>query len=235
MALKAVIPEIGDRGFADKTAANRGDMRPFSNSFVPETEVMQRARSRGKEIGTYDTTPAVGSLLRYLTNLVGAHSIVEVGTGAGVSGLWIFQSLAHKGLLTSIDDEVENAKLAKQAFEEAGINAARYRLITGNSREVVGKLADSLYDIFILRSNSDLLENVENAYRSLRPGGILVIDRALLAGKVADPTQRDPETIAYKEVIKVIKESENWLPLLLPVGDGVLVATKVNSTVNSLG
>lgn len=223
-----MIPEIGDRGFADNLMANRGDMRPYANSFVPETEIMQRARARGVDIGTYDTTSAVGSLLRYLTHLIGAHSIVEVGTGAGVSGLWIFQTLAHKGMLTSIDDEVENAKLAKQAFDEAGINASRYRLITGNSREIVGKLADSLYDIFILRSNSDLLENVENAYRSLRPGGILVIDRALLAGKVADPTQRDPETISYKEVIKVVKESEHWIPMLLPVGDGVLVATKVS-------
>lgn len=223
-----MIPEIGDRGFADNLMANRGDMRPFANSFVPETEIMQRARARGVDIGTYDTTAAVGSLLRYLTNLIGAHSIVEVGTGAGVSGLWIFQTLAEKGMLTSIDDEVENAKLAKQAFDEAGINASRYRLITGNSREIVGKLADSLYDIFILRSNSDLLENVENAHRSLRPGGILIIDRALLAGKVADPTQRDPETISYKEVIKVVKESEHWIPMLLPVGDGVLVATKVS-------
>jgi predicted O-methyltransferase YrrM len=136
--------------------------------------------------------------------------------------------MSPKGLLTSIDDEVENAKLAKQAFEEAGVNASRFRLITGNSREIVGKLADSLYDIFIMRRSSDLLESVENAHRSLRPGGILVIDRALLSGKVADPTQRDPESIAYREVMKVIKESSDlWLPMLLPVGDGVLVATKV--------
>jgi predicted O-methyltransferase YrrM len=230
MDCRTVIPEIGDKAFTEKLLANRGDMKPYANSFVPETEIMQRARARGVDIGTYDTTPAVGSLLRYLTHLIGAHAIVEVGTGAGVSGLWIFQSLAQKGLLTSIDDEVENAKLAKQAFDEAGINASRYRLITGNSREIVGKLADSLYDIFVLRGSSDLLESIENAYRSLRPGGVLVIDRALLAGKVADPTQRDPETIAYKEAIKVIKESPNqWLPILLPVGDGVLIATKVET------
>ena len=223
-----VIPEIGDKAFSESILANRGDMKPFANSFIPELEVIQKARQRGAEIATYDTTPAVGSLLRYLTHLIGAHSIVEVGTGAGVSGLWIFQSLAQKGLLTSIDDEVENAKLAKQAFDDAGIAASRYRLITGNSREIVGKLADSLYDIFVLRRSTDLLESVEHAHRSLRPGGILVIDRALLAGKVADPTQRDSETIGYKEALKVIKESTNsWLPMLLPVGDGVLVATKV--------
>ena len=223
-----VIPGTGDKSNLERVFAERGDMRAYSNSFLPETEIIQRARQRGNEIGTYDTTPAVGSLLRYLTHLIGATSIVEIGTGAGVSGLWIFQAMTQKGLLTSIDDEVENAKLAKQAFDEAGISASRYRLITGNSREIVGKLADSLYDIFILRRNADLLESVENGYRSLRPGGILVIDRALLSGKVADPTQRDPESIGYREVIKVIKESqEHWLPMLLPVGDGVMVATKI--------
>lgn len=229
----SVIPGGSDRGASDKSMrerifADRGDMRAFANSFLPETEIMQRARQRGVEIGAYDTTPVVGSLLRYLTHLIGANSIVEIGTGAGVSGLWIFQALAPKGLLTSIDDEVENAKLAKQAFDEAGINSSRYRLITGNSREIVGKLADSLYDIFILRRNTDLLESVEQAHRSLRPGGVLVIDRALLSGKVADPTQRDPESVGYREIIKVIKESQDhWLPILLPVGDGVMVATKI--------
>lgn len=223
-----MIPGLGDKSNAERVFAERGDMRAYSNSFLPETEIIQRARQRGIEIGTYDTTPAVGSLLRYLTHLIGATSIVEIGTGAGVSGLWIFQAMTQKGLLTSIDDEVENAKLAKQAFDEAGISASRYRLITGNSREIVGKLADSLYDIFVLRRNADLLESVENAHRSLRPGGVLVIDRALLSGKVADPTQRDPESIGYREVLKVIKESQgHWLPMLLPVGDGVMVATKI--------
>ena len=208
--------------------SDRGEMSDFAYNYITETEIIQRARQRGVEIGTYETTPAVGSLLRYLTHLVGASSIVEVGTGSGVSGLWIIPSMIDKGLFTSIDDEVENARLAKQAFEEAGFAPSRYRLITGNSTEIVAKLADSLYDIFILRKSRDLFDNVESAYRSLRPGGVLVIDRALMGGKVTDPTQRDEETVAYRDVIKVIREArEQWLPMLLPVGDGVLVATKI--------
>jgi len=208
--------------------SDRGDMKAFANSFIPESEIMQRARQRGAEIGTYETTQSVGSMLRYLTNLIGASSIVEVGTGSGVSGLWIIPAMIEKGLFTSIDDEVENARLAKQAFEEATIPTSRYRLITGNSTEIVGKLADSLYDIFILRKSRDIFENVESAHRSLRPGGVLVIDRALMGGKVADPTQRDEETIAFRDAIKLIREArERWLPMLLPVGDGVLVATKI--------
>ena len=74
----------------------------------------------------------------------------------------------------------------------------------------------------------DIFENVENAHRSLRPGGVIVIDRALMGGKVADPTQRDEATVAYRDVIKVIREARDlWMPMLLPVGDGVLVATKI--------
>ncbi|NDF42123.1 MAG: hypothetical protein EB105_00685 [Actinobacteria bacterium] len=78
--------------------ADRGDMRAFANSYIPETEIMQRARQRGSEIGTYDTTPAVGSLLRYLAHLIGATSVVEVGTGAGVSGLWILPESSDEWL-----------------------------------------------------------------------------------------------------------------------------------------
>jgi predicted O-methyltransferase YrrM len=208
--------------------SDRGDMRAYANNYLPESEIIQRARQRGVEIGAYDTAPAVGSLLRYLTHLIGATSIVEVGTGSGVSGLWMIPAMSEKSLFTSIDDEVENARLAKQAFDEAGISPARYRLITGNSSEIVGKLADNLYDMFILRSGRDLYENVENAHRSLRPGGIMVIDRALVGGKVADPTQRDEETISFRDSIKLIREErKNWLPMLLPVGEGVLVVTKL--------
>ena len=57
---------------------------------------------------------------------------------------------------------------------------------------------------------------------------LLLLDQALLGGKVADPTQRDEATIARREVIKVVRESELWMPMLLPVGDGILVATKNN-------
>ena len=204
----------------------RGDMKSFSENFIAEDTATNRARARGVEIGCENTSPLVGSLLRYLTHLVGASSVVEVGTGSGVSALWIFKGLSPSGVLTSIDNEAEHSKVTRTALDEAGIASTRYRLIVGNSREVISKLADSLYDLFIIREFDDLLESVHHAYRSLRPGGMLVIDCALGGGKVPDPTQRDPLSIARREAIKAIKESELWVPMLLPLGDGVLVATK---------
>ena len=204
----------------------RGDMKSFSENFIAEDTVISRARARGVEVGSENTSPLVGSLLRYLTHLVGASSVVEVGTGSGVSALWIFKGLPSNGVLTSIDNEAEHAKITRTALDEAGIATTRYRLIVGNSREVISKLADSLYDLFIIREFDDLLESVHHAHRSLRPGGMLVIDSVLGGGKAPDPTQRDPLSIARREAIKAIKESESWVPMLLPLGDGVLVATK---------
>jgi predicted O-methyltransferase YrrM len=44
---------------------------------------------------------------------------------------------------------------------------------------------------------------------------------------VADPTQRDPESIARRDAIKVVKEDERWAASLIPIGAGVLVANKL--------
>jgi predicted O-methyltransferase YrrM len=68
---------------------------------------------------------------------------------------------------------------------------------------------------------------VQESYRLLKPSGLLVIDQALSGGKVADPTQRDPESIARRDGIKVIKEDERWAASVLPIGAGVLVANKL--------
>jgi predicted O-methyltransferase YrrM len=69
-------------------------------------------------------------------------------------------------------------------------------------------------------------EYVEEAARLLRPGGIMAIDNTLWHDKVADPAQRDAETIAIRTVVNSIRDDERWLASLLPVGDGLLVAVR---------
>ena len=64
------------------------------------------------------------------------------------------------------------------------------------------------------------------ALRLLKPGGVVVFDNALWHDRVADPAQRDAETVAIRELGKTVRESEDLLPLLVPMSDGVLVARK---------
>jgi len=206
---------------------NRGDMSAFAESFVREDIFMQQARTHGAELGIEDPSSAVGGLLKFVVATLGAQSIVEIGTGSGVSGLWIFASAPKEAVLTSIDVEREHAAIARSAFEESGISAQRFRLISGVVLEVVGKLADGNYDLVVIRPAADLMDLIHEAHRLLRPGGILFVDQVLSGGKVADPTQRDFESVSRRDGIRAVKEDSRWSSTLLPVGAGVLLATKL--------
>jgi predicted O-methyltransferase YrrM len=205
----------------------RGDMNAFAEGFAHEDYFMQLARKNGVEVGAVDPTPAVGNFLKFATQLTGAKSVVEIGTSSGVSGLWVLQGLSDDGVLTTIDVEREHSKIARTVFEEADIPSTKYRIITGNLIDVVGKLADNSYELIITRDALDLFEIVQESFRLLKSGGLLIIDQALSNGKVADSTQRDPESIARRDAIKVIKEDARWSSSVVPIGAGILVAHKL--------
>lgn len=201
----------------------------YCESFIPEGVALAHARARGEEIGTQDATPGVGAYLRHLAHMLSAQSVVEVGTGSGVGALWLLDGMIQSGTLTSIDDEMEHTTIAKMALSDAGIAQNRYRLITNPVVDVMTKLADRAYDLVILRHNpEDLSFAISESHRILRSGGVLVIDNFFGGGKVPDPAQRDPKTVALREAGKAIKaDTDNWVSSLIPVGDGLLLATKL--------
>ena len=206
---------------------NRGDMLAYAESYVAEDFYMQQARKNGAEVGAIDPTAAVGNLIKYLIKSAKSKSVVEIGTGSGVGGLWIFAGLNNDGVLTTIDTEREFSKIAKQIFQDAEISPTLYRIITGNLIEVVDKLADNNYDFVVARCSNELPDIVHAAARLLKVGGVFLIDAVMAGGKVADATQRDSESIARRDAIKLIQEDKRWNSTLLPIGAGVLVAHKL--------
>jgi predicted O-methyltransferase YrrM len=168
-----------------------------------------------------------GAALRVLAAAIGARSVVEVGTGAGVSGLYLLEGMADDGVLTTIDIEAEHQRAAKDAFAEAGVRPQRARLITGRALDVLPRLTDGAYDLVLVDADkTDVAAYLEQALRLLRPGGVLAVDNALWNGKVADPAQRDESTTAIREMGKHVRGNEHLVAALLPVGDGLLVAVK---------
>jgi predicted O-methyltransferase YrrM len=202
-------------------------MNAFAENYAHEDYFMQLARKNGEEVGVIDPSTAVGNFLKFATELIAAKSVVEIGTNSGVGSLWILQALANDGVLTTIDAEREHSKIAKMVFEEAGIPSTKYRIITGNLIDVVGKLADNSYELVITRDAMDLFEIIQESFRLLKPGGLLIIDQVLSNGKVADSTQRDPESIARRDAIKVVKEDSRWSSSVIPIGAGILLAHKL--------
>lgn len=203
-------------------------MHTYCEAFIPEDDVLVKARARGVEVGAKNISPGAGAFLHYLAHLISAQSVVEVGTGSGVGSIWLLRGMIESGTLTSIDSEVEHARISKMAFAEAEISPQRFRLITNPVMDVMSKLTDRAYDLVVLRNEpEDLSFAIDEAHRILRTGGVLAIDNFFGGGKVSDPAQRDPRTIALREAGKSIKlATSTWVSSLLGLGDGLLIATK---------
>jgi predicted O-methyltransferase YrrM len=194
---------------------------------ISEDAIVAAARERAVDAGAGAVTPAVGALLSVLARLSGGKAVVEVGTGAGVSGLWLLSGMREDGVLTTIDIEPEHQRIAKQAFSDARIGPSRTRLIAGRAQDVLTRLADESYDlVFIDAVPGDQAEFVVEGIRLLRSGGVIVVHRAALGGRAGDPSANDAEVAAVREAARLIAEDERLTPVLVPLGDGILVAAR---------
>lgn len=200
---------------------------PYAELFISESEHAAAARERADDLGCGAVSVATGAALAVLAASVGAKNAVEIGTGAGVSGLHLFEGMAEGGVLTSIDIESEYQRAARQAFADAGVGTTRARLINGRALEVLPRLTDGGYDLVLVDgAPQEYPRYVAEASRLLRVGGVLLVAHALAGDRVADPTQRDPETVAVRDAGRAIRDDETLTAALLPVADGLIAAVK---------
>ena len=199
----------------------------YAESFAVEDEIFAKARERAAELGCVPIGPAGGATLRVLATLTGAKAVVEVGTGAGVSGLRLLQGMAPDGVLTTVDVEGENQKAAREAFTEAGVPTTRFRMINGSAAEVLPRLTDGAYDlVFVDADKSAYPVYLDQAVRLLRPGGVVAFDNTLWHNRVADASATDHDTVILRGLVESVRDDDRLIATLLPVGDGLLVAAK---------
>jgi predicted O-methyltransferase YrrM len=171
-------------------------------------------------------TPATGQQLAFLATALGAKSIVEVGTGAGVSGLWLLSG-SKNSVLTTIDSEPEFQNAARESFKAAGIPATRMRVISGKASEVLANMAESAYDlVFVDIDPINIETTVAKALGLIRPGGVLAIAHSLWRDRVPNPTLRDDETSSLRAVMRNFLELEDYVSTVSMVGDGLLLVAK---------
>ena len=208
-------------------AADKAQSWAYSEEFIAEDEATALARARAEELGCTPVSPGVGAALRTLAAACGARSVAEVGTGTGVGALWLLGGMAPEGVLTTIDIEAEHQRAAREAFAAAGIRSTRTRPITGRALDVLPRLADAAYDMVVVDGEpTEAADYVEQAIRMLRTGGTLAVAGAMWQDRVADPARRDEATVAIRELGRQIRSDERLVSVLLPAGDGLLVAVK---------
>ncbi|WP_043630636.1 O-methyltransferase [Nonomuraea candida] len=200
----------------------------YAEQFHHEDEILHAARQRGLEMGATPILPGGGAALCFLATAVNAKSVVEIGTGCGVSGLWLLRGMRADGTLTSVDVEPEHQRMARLAFAEAGFSGGRVRLISGRALDVLPRLSDGGYDmVFADGAKQEYADYLAEAVRLLRVGGVVAFDNMLWHHRVADPAQRDSETVALREVGKLVQSDDRLRSVLMPLGDGLLAAIKI--------
>lgn len=194
----------------------------FSEEFVTENDSIARARAHSTELGIEAVTPAMGAQLAVMAAASAATRIIEIGTGIGVSGLWMLQGMPD-ATLTTIESEPEHLAQARTTFAEAGVSTTRVRLIAGRALEVLPRMNERSYDlVFVDADAAHVIDYVEHGLRLVRSGGTVVVAHALWRGRVADPTKRDDTTVGYRTLLKEIAGSSAVISALSPVGDGLL-------------
>lgn len=198
----------------------------YAEDLANEPKHIAAARRSAEELGVESVTPATGSQLATLAAISRSKSIVEVGTGAGVSSLWLL-SASEDSTLTTIDEEPEYQNVARENFKAAQLPASRVRVITGRAASVLGNMAEAAYDlVFLDLDPNDLAGILSQAISITKPGGAIVIAHALWRDRVPNPALREDETDALRKAIGLFSTDENYLTTMSLVGDGLLVVAK---------
>jgi predicted O-methyltransferase YrrM len=201
----------------------------FAEDVVAEPEAVVRAREHSLELGVEAVSPAIGAQISVVAAASRATSIIEIGTGLGVSGLYLLAG-APKATLTTIDVEVDHQQYARDAFVAAGTAAARVRLIPGRAAQVLPRMNEASYDVVLVDADPDnVIEYVEHGLRLARLGGTVLVPHALWRGKVADPTKRDRATTDFRTLLTEVSTSGAVRSALSPAGDGLLQMTKMTA------
>jgi predicted O-methyltransferase YrrM len=200
----------------------------YADRFAAESDGMAAARERAARLpGPPPVEPAVGATLALLASGVGARSVVSIGSGGGLSGLWLLRGMRPDGVLTALDGDPEQLRAARAAFSGAGVPTGRTRLIFGTPAEVLPRLSSGAYDMVVCAGQPrEYAAQLDGVLDLVRVGGTLACHGLLAGGRIADRTARDPQTVAWREITRAIREHEDLVSAVLPIGEGLLVATR---------
>ena len=202
---------------ADYAAAHSTPADPVLDSLA------ERTRQLG-EVAGMQISPDQGALLTMITRMVGAHLAIEVGTFTGYSSICIARGLAPGGRLIACDRSDEWTTVARAAWLDAGV-ADAIDLRLGPATDTLAALPDDLVvDLaFIDADKAGYIGYYEAIMAWLRPGGVILADNVLWYGRVTDPADTDPDTVAIREFNRHVLADRRVEVVVLPIADGLSV------------
>lgn len=190
-------------------------------------ELISETHSALPEQARMQIAPEQAAFLTLITRLMGVREAVEVGTFTGLSSLSIARGLAAGGRLTCFDVSEDFTAVAKRYWQRAGVDD-RIELRIGDARDGLRALPERPYlDLcFIDADKLSYPTYWAELVPRTRPGGLIVVDNVLQAGRVVDPAEQGEQVVAIREFNAMVAADERVEAVMLPIADGLTLARR---------
>lgn len=170
-----------------------------------------------------------GTFLGLLVAAIGARQVIEIGTFTGYSALCMARALPPEGRLIACDVSEEYTVIARRYWKKAGVSD-RIDLRLGPAAETLRSLPeDEVFDFgFIDADKEGYPIYYEEILSRLRPGGLIALDNVFWGGSVANPENREPSTLAIREINERVASDARVQSVMLAVSDGLTLARKLS-------
>ena len=206
----------------------------ISDLFIKPDDALVAAEQSHKleNIPLISVSPSQGRLLYLFAKLTHAVKILEVGTLAGYSTIWMAKALPKDGKLISLEIDPHHADIARKNIDRAGLSS-KVDIRVGKAIESLPKLKDENagpFDmIFIDADKPPYAEYYEWAVKLSRPGTLIIADNVVRDGKVLNPDHTDPMVKGVQRFNKVLAaDSRVSATILQTIGvkeyDGMAIA-----------
>ena len=218
MTLRSLLPEAVEN-YVSAVITRETDLQ---RRLREETASM---RGAGMQIGADQ-----GAFLALLVRLLDATRALEIGTYTGYSSLAVAMALPPGGKLICCDVNDEWTQVARRYWREAGL-ADRVELRLAPAADTVRDLlcdpGPGTFDFAFIDADKDGYDGYyEACIKLLRVGGLMAFDNTLWSGRVADPSEKDKDTVALRDLNVKVRDDPRVDACLLTIGDGVLLARK---------
>jgi caffeoyl-CoA O-methyltransferase len=194
--------------------------------FAPEDDALRTVRRNTMIQGLPEIQirPEEGQMLQFLAALIGARRILEIGTLAGYSGIWLARGLPPGGRLITLELDAKHAHIAREHFALAGV-ADRVEIIEGEARFSLEQLAqtESFDMVFIDADKGGYPAYLAWAVDHVRPGGLITAHNAFRKGQLTD-NHPDEKAAPTRVMLETMARHPRLISTIVPVGDGIAAA-----------
>jgi caffeoyl-CoA O-methyltransferase len=196
----------------------------------PDVAVRLREDTQKLPMAQMQIGPDQGQLMQLLVKLIKATKTLEIGVFTGYSSLCVALGLPDNGRVVACDVSEEYTAIARRYWQEAGVDGKidlQLRPALQTLDDLLAKGEAGTFDfVFIDADKSNYDNYYERALKLVRTGGLIAIDNTIWSGRVADPSEKDPDTVAIRNLNEKLHRDERVALCMLTVGDGLTLAMK---------